>query len=204
MADLSSTDSSQQYDLSFAYSYHWNYAEADIHRALKILLSVDTEEDELSLSGFSSAQDIRRIRCLLASNPNTPTPVLDHLTKCADPMVLERIAENPSTSAATLSRLSGHKDPEVRSAVAENTHTSSETVERLSADECADVRFRLAENHNTPHEILEQLSSDENPYVASRAQTTLLRLGAGAGSLRILPAPKDAGSLGCWSSSAAM
>jgi len=129
-------------------------------------------------SEYSKAteRETARIRWSLAINPNTPSPVLEHLAYDGSPHMLERIAENPRTKSATLTRLAAHEDSQVRAAVAENANLSPKTAHCLAKDGSADVRMRLAESYFAPLEVLRTLSSDENPYVQRRAQQTLTRL----------------------------
>lgn len=121
-------------------------------------------------------EEAARIRWLLAVNPNTPAPVLEHLSRDTHTPVLERIGENPRAHVTTLIKLSMHSSHEVRAAVAENTNLSLKTVWRLARDENADVRLRLAESYTVPIAVLRVLSEDENPYVAYRAQITMKRI----------------------------
>ncbi len=86
------------------------------------------------------------------------------------------IANHPATSAIVLDRLSQHDDLEVRVAVADNKNTHIDTVMQLAGDDSLDLRYALAENHQIDSGILNILARDENPYVANRAQKTLLRL----------------------------
>lgn len=117
-----------------------------------------------------------RIRWLLAINPNTPPPVLEHLAKDHASALLERIAENPRAHSTTLARLSTHNDSQVRAAVAENVSLTIKTIWRLARDESPDVRLRLAESYTVPIAVLRVLSEDDNPYVSSRAQRTMRRI----------------------------
>lgn len=73
----------------------------------------------------------------------------------------------------TLSALSNHRHKDVRIAIAENPATPDSVMTRLAFDEHADVRFSVAESYNTTETVLQFLINDENPYVASRAQTTM-------------------------------
>ncbi len=86
------------------------------------------------------------------------------------------IANHPTTSAIVLHRLSQHNDVEVRMAVADNKNTHIITTAQLAQDNSPDLRYALAENHQIDSSILNILATDENPYVADRAQKTLLRL----------------------------
>jgi hypothetical protein len=133
----------------------------------------------------AAEREAARIRWLLAINPNTPTPVLEHLANDSSPTMLERIAENPRSSRATLTRLAAHGNPQVRAAVAENANLSPKTAWRLAKDASADVRMRLAESYFAPLEVLRALCGDENPYVQHRAQTTIGRLVGEVTSFRL-------------------
>jgi hypothetical protein len=116
------------------------------------------------------------IRWLLATNPNTPAPILDRLASEDVVSLLERIAEHPRTRQATLARLATHENPRVRAAVAENPNIDKKTMWRLAGDIHPDVRLRLAESYSIPLPILQALSQDDNPYVQNRAKRTLNRL----------------------------
>ena len=186
------------YDLSFAYSFNWERPEEQIKEALKVLLcasdnngnspvdraeimtNIKTKETEKEIKKRaikeSAALEAARIRWLLAINPNTPPPVLDHLTRNAPSQLLERIGEHPRAHSTTLARLATHSDSQVRAAVAENMNASMKTIWSLVKDPSPDVRLRLAESYTVPIAILRVLAEDENPYVADRAQKTLLRL----------------------------
>jgi hypothetical protein len=178
----------EQYDLSFAYAFHWE-KEEHIREALKVLLcnkdsgettnrvtTTTKPKKDRTAERENAALEAARIRWLLAINPNTPPPVLDHLAHNAPSPLLERIAEHPRAHSVTLTRLANHDDAQVRAAVAENINTSMKTVWKLARDPSADVRLRLAESYTVPIAVLKVLIEDENPYVADRAQKTLLRL----------------------------
>jgi hypothetical protein len=49
-------------------------------------------------------------------------------------------------------------------------------LDYLSNDNHPDVRFAMAENTSMPKHVLRNLASDDNPYIASRAASTLERL----------------------------
>lgn len=183
-----------EYDLSFAYSFHWEKPEKQIKEALKVLLcnresESQPESNNADLSAVKTrkrpaekqlntqaALEAAKIRWLLAINPNTPPPVLEHLTRNANTQLLERIAENPRTHSTTLARLATHEDPQVRAAVAENMNTSIKTIWKLARDPHPDVRFRVAESYTVPIAVLRVLAEDENPFVIHRAQLTLFRI----------------------------
>ncbi|MBU6455656.1 MAG: hypothetical protein KGS72_28045 [Cyanobacteria bacterium REEB67] len=181
----------EQYDLSFAYTFNWDQPEKQIKEALKVLLcnrEGDSQPDGDATktavkkrppekqSNTQAALEAAKIRWLLAINPNTPPPVLEHLTRNAPTSLLERIAENPRTHSTTLARLAMHDDSQVRAAVAENMNASIKTIWKLARDEHPDVRMRVAESYTVPIAVLKVLAEDENPYVAHRAQLTVLRI----------------------------
>ena len=186
------------YDLSFAYSFAWEQPEIQIKEALKVLLNregepipdgdaIETKAVALKKrpsnldradkpSNTQAALEAAKIRWLLAINPNTPPPVLEHLTRNAPNSLLERIAENPRTHSTTLARLALDEDAQVRAAVAENMNASIKTIWKLARDEHPDVRMRVSESYTVPIAVLKVLAEDENPYVAHRAQMTVLRI----------------------------
>lgn len=183
MTDI--TEPSGEYDLSFAYSFNWDRPERQIREALKVLLFDSLAESQAKSEIQPRAEreskraiqdEAARIRWLLAINPNTPPPVLEHLAKDTSVALLERIAENPRAHVTTLARLSTHWEPQVRASVAENPSLSIKTIWRLAKDDNADVRLRLAESYTVPIAVLRVLAEDENPFVVERAQRTMRRI----------------------------
>jgi hypothetical protein len=179
----------QDYDLSFAYCFHWDSPEEHIREALKVLLFNSVADKTGIKTGDKETkkavqEEAARIRWLLAINPNTPPPVLEHLARDQSASLLERIAENPRTHVTTLARLSSHGHPQVRASVAENPTLSIKTIWRLAKDENPDVRHRLAESYTVPVAVLRVLCEDENPYVAFRAQCTMQRIMSEVNHLR--------------------
>ncbi|MBS1954972.1 MAG: hypothetical protein JST89_12355 [Cyanobacteria bacterium SZAS-4] len=67
--------------------------------------------------------------------------------------------------------------------VAEDATASDDILWLLVEDPNPDVRFCLAENYNIDKAMLEALSEDENPYVAHRAQKTMMRLQSPVGKV---------------------
>jgi hypothetical protein len=188
-----------EYDLSFAYRFRWDSPETQIREALKVLLcnEIDVQsvkrpaeqgqqgqQGQQKESRKSVEAEAARIRWLLAINPNTPPPVLEHLSNDASLRLLERIAENPRTHTTTLAKLANHDEAQVRAAVAENMNISIKTAWKLARDESPDVRVRLAESYHVPVAILRILATDDNPYVQERAYKTLYRMLEEVQSLR--------------------
>lgn len=162
-----------------------------IREAFEVLLCKDgtpvdqKNEGRLDKETKKAAQEeAARIRWLLAINPNTPPPVLEHLSRDNSANLLQRVAEHPRAHVTTLARLSVHPEPQVRASVAENPSISIKTVWRLVRDECADVRLRLAESYTVPVAVLRVLCDDDNPFVSQRAQQTIRRIMGEVHSLR--------------------
>ena len=86
------------------------------------------------------------------------------------------MASDPSALASDLHRLAQHTDLDVRMAVADNRNTHVMTAMRLAQDNNLDLRYALAENHQINSDVLALLAKDDNPFIADRAQKTLLRL----------------------------
>ncbi len=187
--DISGKDSfGRREDLSFIVRFQWKTSD-HLREAIQLLLSsrlsgvVETEAicQRFSKRCSESLNDteFEHIRMQIASNPNTPPAVLTYIAKHAGSAVLERIAENPQTPTLLLDLLSKNEAASVRAAVGENLNTPEDVLDRLVADEDVDVRYRLAENPLLPRAVLLQLSEDGNPYVASRAASTLSRAAGG-------------------------
>jgi hypothetical protein len=170
-------------DLSFIVRFHWKTPD-HLKEAIQVLLAARLASAENMPSAkpyrrrneFLDEQEFEQIRIQIASNPNTPTAVLEYLARNASARVLERIAENPHVPMDLLENLATHSDANIRSAVGDNLKTPASVLVKLVADEDADVRYRLAENPAMPAFILELLTQDENPYVVARATTTMTRL----------------------------
>lgn len=113
---------------------------------------------------------------LMAGHPQTSVQHLELLAANAWAKVRMRVAENPNSPTHVLHLLSKDDDPEVRMSVANNPKATLVILHRLANDQSADVRFYLAEDQNLPRVILRKLSEDNNPFVASRAQLTLVKV----------------------------
>ncbi len=152
-----------------------------VHRLACMLVSkIDTSKTKdrtfMHENFYSVNADLNRVLLALGNNPNTPADMLDHISIACPVSVSETIARNENASKATLHRLANHYSFLVRAAVTENCNASFETLACLCEDEHPDVRFSMAENPHVPKLLLGKLISDDNPYVASRACTTLARL----------------------------
>src|SRR4030095_3780333 len=174
----------RQYDLSFIYRIQWSCPTIQIKEAFRLALLSPLAElygvgspllpgHEITGEERSHMAETRR---MMACNPDTPPPVLEHLAKESSIEVLERVAENPCTPTDTLARLAWDSSPSVRSSVAENENTPEESFWLLAFDDCVDVRYMVAESAHVPEEILKRLIEDDNPYVALRAQRTVEKM----------------------------
>lgn len=162
-------------DISFIFNFNWCSLQ-QLREAITIFLSA-----RLYAVAQRAAQAVHetgspRLKMLMASNPHTPSDLLDYLCEVGSGQVLVRVAENPNTSKDTLAKLAFSHDPEVRAAIADNPSTPESCYKRLVCDESADVRYRIAENPHVPITSLYTLLRDENPYVCQRAKHTLARI----------------------------
>jgi hypothetical protein len=85
-------------------------------------------------------------------------------------------ASHASTTASILHCLSKHHSLKVRMAVADNENTGINTSMQLAQSNDSDLRYAIAENHHIHKSVLAFLTKDINPFVADRAQKTILRL----------------------------
>lgn len=162
-------------DVSFIFNFHWRSLQ-QLREAITIFLSARLHAVCRRATDAIAKTGCPRLKTLMASNPQSPSELLDYLAEVSPAAILVRIAENPNTGSATLSRLAFHVDSEVRSAVADNANTPESCFKLLLRDESPDVRFRIAENPITPVASLYNLLKDENPYVSHRARQTLSRI----------------------------
>lgn len=116
------------------------------------------------------------IALCIASDPETPSELLEPLARTDNERLLERIAEHPNVTPFLLEILASHPSPDVRAAVAENPKVPDDILDELCNDSHPDVRYRIAENPNTRPERLASLTEDSNPYVAHRAKLTLMKM----------------------------
>lgn len=91
------------------------------------------------------------------------------------PVCVTEMSRHLFAPANFLQRLSLSVDVEMRIAVVDCKNAPDEVLLFLADDESPDVRYAIAENHNVSAAVLKKLSDDSNPYVADRAERTLLR-----------------------------
>ena len=109
----------------------------------------------------------------LAYRADTPTPVLDTLSRDREPSVRMGVAQNTSTSTSVLEVLAKDGDHYVRAGVAGNTSTPPSVLEVLAKENETLVRLRVAGNTSTPPSVLEFLANDRDGDIrACVAQNT--------------------------------
>lgn len=113
---------------------------------------------------------------IAAGSPWTPATLLRRLATDSDANIRRRVAENPNIPVDIITLLLRDTDIDVRVALTENPAVVEVYAEVLLRDPSPDVRYAVAENASTSGELLLRLAADDNPYVASRAQKTYLRL----------------------------
>ena len=107
----------------------------------------------------------------LAYRADTPTPVLDTLSRDREPSVRMGVAQNTSTSTSVLEVLAKDGDHYVRAGVAGNTSTPPSVLEVLAKENETLVRLRVAGNTSTPPSVLGVLAKDFKYKVSYTAVT---------------------------------
>lgn len=162
-------------DIAFIFAFNWKTVN-QLREAITMFLSARMHALAVQASRMLSETGSQRTKLLLASNPESPSELLDYLTYISDLDVALRVAENSATAAKTLENLSCSANSAIRAAVADNANTPESCLLKLARDENPDVRYCLAENPNLPVSVLYVLIQDENPYVSLRTRKTLSRL----------------------------
>lgn len=162
-------------DISYIFRFNWRSLQ-QLREAVTLFLSARLNAMAQRASLAVSETGCNHLKSIIASNPETPSDMLEFLAGVSPPRVLVRIAENTNTASNTLGKLALSEDSEVRMAVAENHNSPQSCLELLVDDPSVDVRYRLAENPNAPITLLYKALKDENPYVSCRARKTLARI----------------------------
>lgn len=102
----------------------------------------------------------------------------EHKREGDAPVCMTGMSRHLNAPANFLQRLSLSVDVDMRIAVVDCKNAPDEVLLFLADDESPDVRYAIAENHNVSIDVLKKLSADSNPYVADRAERTLLRRSA--------------------------
>jgi hypothetical protein len=117
-------------------------------------------------------------RYIHAGSSNLPILLLIQFAHDLDYKVRRRVAENVSTPGTLLECLAEDSSEEVRIAVSENPTTPFHVLASLTQDQAVSVRYDMADNPRLSHAIHLILTQDENPYVAARAQSMVMTVGA--------------------------
>ena len=105
------------------------------------------------------------VRCELASNPNTPVPLLEKLALDKNKDVRCHVASNPKVPISLLEKLALDKNKDVRCHVAFNPKVPISLLEKLALDKNKDVRCHVAFKPEVPIPLLEKLALDKNNWV---------------------------------------
>ena len=105
------------------------------------------------------------VKAIVAENPNTPPETLDRLSEEELEYTRVSVAKNPNTLPETLTKLSDDKDNFVKRGAICNPNCPSEVLIKMSGDKGGDVRSCVAQNPNTPIDILTNLSKDNDIHV---------------------------------------
>lgn len=122
--------------------------------------NLNTSPEILTRLAQSKYEIVRRY---VASNPNTPTKILDYL-KNSTKKVRIAIAENPHTPEKTLDYLKGDCETEVRIAVTQSPQTSEKILNYLMNDKRTSVRISIAINPNTSDSTLQKIANSLTEY----------------------------------------
>lgn len=111
-----------------------------------------------------------RVLQSLATNPDCPAEVLEHLAHKGNPQLTEMVAAHINMSPDTLARLAEapHTTASLRAEVAYNPHCPPETLRRLGGFPDLKIRAAVPCNPNCPGPTLERLVGDT--HMAVRAQ----------------------------------
>jgi hypothetical protein len=107
----------------------------------------------------------RRLKKMLALNPNTPVYILEEFESDNRPVIRESLASNPSTPKYILEKFANSTRDRVRMSVADNLQVPEDIIHLLAKDESYLVRSALARNPSVPLAVLEQLFQDRRVRV---------------------------------------
>ncbi len=114
-------------------------------------------------------------RWAVAKNPHAPAGVLETLSKDSINLVRALVATNPSTPSPILEKFF-NDEKIVRDGLSGNPNTPIKLLKILVNDSDKMVRMRLAENPNVTKEILTQLLEDSDTNVILASQSALDKL----------------------------
>lgn len=148
----------------------FNKKDFQAYEKAKTALTEDINQIFLDFKNRKKADD--DLRETIASNPNIPG---DYIKILSYTKARAGVASNPNTPLPILERLSNDVDEKVRANIAGNTTTPAKILEKLSSDDEEKVLVKLASNPNTPPDLLLKLykenDSDINLSLAGNPNT---------------------------------
>ena len=123
------------------------------------------------LVALSEVEDMGS-RWAVAKNPYTPPHILEKLARDDVNLVRALVATNPNTPAPVLHTLFGDEKI-VRDGLSGNPNTPAKLLKILADDTDKMVRMRIAENPNASQELLEKLMKDSDENVRKAAEANL-------------------------------
>ena len=111
-------------------------------------------------------------RWAVAKNPHTQFEVLRHLSNDTINLVRALVATNPSTPSDVLEKFF-NDEKIVRDGLSGNPNTPVKLLKILADDNDKMVRMRLAENRAAPRDIIERLLGDNDVDVTKAADANL-------------------------------
>ncbi len=115
------------------------------------------------------------VRWTVAKNKHTPIVTLKELSMDTINLVRALVATNPNTPTDILQRFF-HDEKIVRDGLSGNPSTPYKYLSLLADDSDVMVRLRLAENPSSPEILLEKLAKDSASNVRQAAQSRLQRI----------------------------
>lgn len=115
----------------------------------------------------------------MASNKQTPPPVLAELSNTENKQILWSLQRNPSTPEATIQKIllyfASNISASLRGHAARDERTPVELLKKLAQDVNTNVRVQVGMNKEAPVKLIEQLAEDSHQTPAARARETLMR-----------------------------
>lgn len=125
---------------------------------------VDTLVREIK--GYSTAEKLA-----YASNPSTPTRVLEVLVKSYSSTIRSAVLSNPNAPQRYLHRMVKEGDTATRLVIAKHPNAPVEALQALSTAFNNDIRLLVALHPSTPQNVLEELAMDSVEAVRNAARS---------------------------------
>jgi hypothetical protein len=139
---------------------------------MKIKIEVFANDEK----GAAQAQEgLEQLLGLIASNSQTPVPVLRAISHNHSRRLMCQVASNPHTDLSTLQELLQDEHESVRACVADHPKAIN-FMWKLVHDASPLVRYVLASNVNLPEHIFAVLAKDDDYRVARRAKRSLRQI----------------------------